>query len=341
MYHKVDIQISEGYKFKVISRILLIVNASTKNSAITEIQRFIRTELYLEVDILNLSLTGTPPFDEGSKQNSLLRYKGKSVIISGNPFNYFSRAQRYNWELIDPRDARALLASRTCFLFCGVDSRDAQNSLANWIAHLTYPADLRVGGTEGIMEHKDRKALLKSIRTRTFVDGHPPYSKDQYIIPDGNFWGSREKRLQSKGTDLARKLARKIPMRRFLVTTEDPVLGSVSVVEGLSKSSNCTISHLPIVDADDVITFHQVIMMIASIPPDILASMFWNIIRSVSSEGITAEVLYQNTPGYYTHRKLNASHGYGEGDYHEKNNSLIDYKVRRISRLMAIFITDK
>jgi hypothetical protein len=328
MHHKINIQISEGYRFNSTSQFLLVVNASTPNKAITQMQHFIRTQLFLEVDTLNLSLTGSLS-DEESNRSALLRYNGKSIIITGNSFTYFSRFKRYNWDLIDPQVARMLLMSRTSFLFCNMSSENAQESLRKWTSLMRYPADLTVEGTDSLVEHNDRKTLLREIRTRSSLHGLSLDLKDQYM-PSGKsaiFW-TIEGNVQRKGKTLSRKLAKLVPMRRFLVTSEEPSAGIISVIEGLSRSSNCMSSRLPIVDADGVITRHQVVMMIASIPFHTLAVIFWNIVQSLSSSGITPDIMYRNLPGFYTHRDLTASYDDGGEGYEEGRGRLISHAVR-------------
>jgi hypothetical protein len=336
MRYEIDIQISEGYRFNASSQFLLIVNASTDNEAITQMQKFIRSQLYLGVDTLNLSLTGTI-IDDESRKSALLNYRGKSIIISGNPFTYFREFLRYNWDLLDPQDALMLLMNGTSFMFCGVLSQHDEDSLAEWTALMRYPTEPRVETAERLVEHKDRRALLKSICTRPSLDNFNLDLRNQYTLSSSShiFQSKIEKRLQNTGTTLSKDLGEQVPMRRFIVTSEEgsdevqaPSTGVMSVVEGLSRSSNCMISRLSIVDSLGMITPHQATMMIASIPFNILVVMFWNIIRSVRSNGITPDVMYRNLPVSYTHLDLEANHQYAEEGYENGAVGLISYKVR-------------
>jgi hypothetical protein len=77
-----------------------------------------------------------------------------------------------------------------------------------------------------------------------------------------------------------------------------------------------------------MITPHQATIMIASIPFNILVVMFWNMIRSVRSNGITPDVMYRNLPVSYTHLDLEANHQYAEEGYENGAVGLISYKVR-------------
>ena len=326
MYYEFKIQISEGYGFNSTAQFLLIVNASTNNDAITQIQRFIRTQLHLELDTLNLSLTGTLR-DESSQRSTLLNYRSRSIIVTGNSFIYFSKHKRFNWELMDPRDVRTLLMSQTSFLFCGVSSSGAQ-ALEKWKKLLRYPADIRVETTDSLVQYKDRRTLLKAIRNRSSMSRPTLDVKDQYILNNGfMFCREMERRLQSNGTNLSKKLDKQAPTRRFLVTPEDPSTGTISVMEGLSKTSNCMVSTLSIVDSQLMITPHQEVMIIASIPFHILTVLFWNMIGSVSSSGITAEVMYRNLPGFYTYRDLSEKYDYGREGHEYIGGRMISYEV--------------
>lgn len=133
MRHQICMEVSEGYQINSTSQFLLVVNASTNNNAITQIQQSIRTQLYLDVDTINVSLTGTLD-DQKSGTSTLLKYKGKSIIIAGNSSAYFSKSKRYSWDLIHLRDARILSRGGTSFLFCGVQSDSAHKSLVKYPA---------------------------------------------------------------------------------------------------------------------------------------------------------------------------------------------------------------
>jgi len=321
IHHKFDVQISEGYIYNPTSQFLLIVNSSTDNEAITQMQKYIRSRLYLEVDTLNLSLTGSL-VDATTRENILMKYRGKSIIITGNPFTYFSTYTRYNWDMIEPGDVLTLLMDRTSFLFCGVLSQRDQRSLAKWTDLMKYPADFGVQTAESSLRHHDRRAFLKSIHTQSSQGRFSLGLRNQYALKSklNIFPGSTDKRLQSIGNALSRKLDKQAPLRRFLVTLEADkeeapgnTVGLISIVEGLSRSTNCTISTRPIVDSFGIIASHQAVMIIASIPFHILCVLFWNIIRSVRSDGITPEVLYRNLPGFNTHADPHRYGGEDEG----------------------------
>lgn len=390
MHHDVHIQISEGYEFSEESQFLLLVNASTNNNSIIEMQKFIRGALFLGVDIFNVSLIGNLADDE-TKKSVLLNYKGKSIIVSGNPFTFFSRDTRYNWDLIDPQDALWLLMNQTSFLFCGVLSKIDQDNLANWSARMRYPADLGLDTDSSLVEHKNRDTLLKSLHAEPSPDTYTLESKNEYKLSNRFkiFRSKIDKRLENKGDKLSEKLGKRLPMRRFIVISEKraheviedeplekfdsamkdetlevidekeeeeqlskkdkkktkkekekkvklpPPTGVISTAEGLSRTANCKVSSLAIVDSDGLITPHQVVMMIASIPFHSLAVILWNIIRSVRSSGISAELMYRNLPGFHTHLELNVNHNYDQEVDENGGSRLVSYQVSLLSILLA------
>jgi hypothetical protein len=333
MHHKIQIQISEGYGFNAQSQFLLIVNASTDNEAITQMQKFIRSQLYQGVDTLNISLTGSVN-DVDSKQSALLKYRGKSIVIAGNVFTYFSIFKRYNWDMIDPQDALVLLMNGTSFMFCGVQSPEDRDSFAKWTELMRYPTELGGKTVHSLVQHKNRGALLKSIRSGPSPDIFALELRNQYACSSrfGLFRSLTEK-LQDNGNSLSKKLDKQAPMRRFLIASEggdgeeqDHSVGTVSVVEGQSRSTNCMVSYPSIVNSRGTIRTHQMVMMVASIPFHILVVIFWNVVRAVSSDGIAAEVMYRNLPGFYNPLEFDGDRSYGEGN--EKGGRLISYKVR-------------
>lgn len=364
MHYTITIQISEGYGYSDDSRFLLIVNASTSNDAIIQMKNFIKTELHLGVDIFNISLTGTFN-DEKTGKSILLNYKGKSVIISGNPFTYFNRVIRHNWDLINPQDALFLSMNHTSFLFCGLLDQQSQNSLAAWTRMMMFPAGPGMEAADPPKQHKDRGALVKSVKgpaPDTFDLG----TMQQYTLSKSLkiFRGKTEKRLRKHGNALSKEIDKNLPMRRFLIVSEKcvelmpepleeievepklefeevrieeheppeegkqkkqkkqkkkkqkkpPSKGVITIAEGLSRTAKCMISYLPIIDPSGMITYHQVVMMLASLPSQDLAVMFWNIIRSVSAGGISAEALYRNLSGFTTHVEMNVNVDYEELD---------------------------
>jgi len=111
-----------------------------------------------------------------------------------------------------------------------------------------------------------------------------------------------------------------------------PSTGVITVIEGLSRSVDAMVSYLPIVDSQKRITRHQAIMMVASIPFPDLTALFWNIVRDVGEEGLGAEALYYNLPGFHIeqdqgHRKVQETYDDDYGDEKLNGNGLIGLEV--------------
>ena len=90
MHHDFHVQISEAYVYNPTCRFLFIVNALTDNITVAQVREFIQKKLRMSVDISNLSLTGTF-IDKHTKESILFAYRGKSIIIAGNSFNFFGK----------------------------------------------------------------------------------------------------------------------------------------------------------------------------------------------------------------------------------------------------------
>jgi len=348
IHHEVRIQVSEDYVFNAESQFLIIVNAFTENQAITQMLQWITQKLHLGADIFNLSLRGTF-VDEESRESSLLKYRGKSIIVSGNGFTYFNKKSLYNWDLIDPQDALKLLMSHTGLLFCGVKSERSQDSLAKWVALMKFPIDQSIEEAGSSVEHNNRGDLLRSLRPGPPSKGLLLGNRDKYVVCNADSSKPLPSKVQKRGKALVKKLDKQVPTRRFLVITEkrnvenkdqtrseneeNPLHQSpswLSVSAGLSRTANCRMSRLPIIDSTGTITSHQVAMMIASLPFHTLIVIFWNMIRSVYSSGINADALYRSLPGI----RIDVPDMHGEvQDYQD---AIIDLRVGTLSKAITI-----
>jgi hypothetical protein len=347
MHHNFTIQISEAYEFKPNSQFLLIINASTNDDAVIRMKNFIKSELQLGVDVYNVSLKGTL-IDEESRKSVMLKYRRKSIIISGNSFTFFSKHTRYNWELMDPHDVLSLSMDDTSFLFCSVLSSRATDSLKQWLSLLRYPFGLDLTTTESIIEHKSRYTLLESLRKGSSSEQPTLELSYQYTLSNKFRILRRkmEKRLNSHRNAVVRELNTQTPTRRFIVVSEKyyPIIeeslevekppglpesvefkeeekspqtlvekkipkkvkseGTITVAEGLSRTANCIVSLSGILDSHGTITAQQAVMMTATLPTQMLATIFWNIVRSVNSQGINAEAFYRNLPVVHSDPEL-------------------------------------
>jgi hypothetical protein len=222
--YDLNIQISEPYKDREDSQFLLVINANTNNEAILAIKKLITSELYLGVDIFNISLAGTFADDETGK-SILFKYIGKSIVICGNRCRFFGSAKRYSWDLIDPQDVLFLSMNHTGFLICDVLDAHARKSLEKWTSMLIYPVSHDTHTAGNIVRHQNRQTLLQSLCRESHTDTFDTEKRNQQVLNNNFgilrriFQGSTDRRLKKDGKTLAKELNSKMPMRRFLVTT--------------------------------------------------------------------------------------------------------------------------
>jgi hypothetical protein len=222
--YDLDIQISEPYEYRENSQFLLVINARTKNEAILAMKKLILSELYLGVDIFNISLAGTFA-DEETGRSILSKYIGKSIVICGNRVRFFGSAKRYNWDLINPQDVLFLSMNQTGFLICEVLDADAHESLNGWTSMLTFPVGPDIDTVGTLVKHQNRRALVQSLHGESHTSTYTLEQKYQLVLNKNFrtlrriFQGTTDRRLKRGGKTLAEKLNSKMPMRRFLVTT--------------------------------------------------------------------------------------------------------------------------
>ena len=275
MSHAFRVQVASAYKYDPTSHYLLIVNSRTSNAMIREIKRFIVVTLRLRVDIYNLSLTGTI----GSV---LQNYRGKSVIVCGNAYDFSEQGSRYAWHIMGITEIHELARSGTSFFFCGVANK---NDLKRWASQVIFA--MRPNINEHTLSH-DFAELVSESAAR-FGD-FPPSSPASYgLQPKLSCMDKLRASLPYVALTQPYTYARRVtanlnqalPLQRFLVgSTDDDDLGNsaaLTVLEALPKTSRITYSteqHSR--SASEPISEHLKYGVISSLPYQALVSMFWD-----------------------------------------------------------------
>lgn len=248
MKHKIDIQISGGYKFNPQSQFLLVINSFTAGEVVTQIQSFIRTQLFLGVDVLNLSLTGSI-LDSTTNNSALHNYKGKSIIVTGNPFTYFSKSKRYNWHLINPQDVFALSMSNTSFLFCGLLNSEDLKFLKKWVPFLIYPIDVGYNANVDSKVYQSRRELVKSIHVHFFLEDPNFGLRHQFTLSRRFriFHDLTWEKLYKAGRTLSKILGKSAPTRRYLIMSYESDTreseSSTGIISGGTSPQECKLYH--------------------------------------------------------------------------------------------------
>lgn len=270
MHYSIEVQISAKYSHNPDSSFLLVANADTKPEAIHQIFRLMG-DLKMSMDVWNLSIYGnfTNPL---TGRCVLFEYVGKSVIIFGNPFEYFGQGIRSAFGLLDPFIVSYLAAAETQFLFPETATDDA--SLSPWFSALifpTYPAEVESGAVE-----IDRKILIPVLNCEQRngrLSTHTFTMKTQLLKNAKSILAAETKRT-------AKLLNEYLPLHRFsvspVVSTGKKIAGTVVVRQGLPRASRITATFGRWATQNERLSDFNTYMFIALLPFKTRVEMFWN-----------------------------------------------------------------
>ncbi len=300
-------QISGVYQLSHDPAYLLVINSGTPNHAIHQIIGLLRHRLQTKLDIFNISLEGSYE-SPVTKQNVLKSYTGKSVIVFGNTFNYFSTATKAPWELLDPWETSLLLKAGTSLLFANV----AQGSLAGlqaWAKHGTFPAHSFAAGDQSVNE-KDAKTVTLALRQAGPEKLNDEVAAHRYPVVGGgmNCFSSIDSAVNSSATTAAKVLSKNMPLRRFVVVPDAEALsngagkaGGVIICEGIPRTAKMIATSgyfAPSAPGTNAISDYDMYFIVSCLPFAVRARMFWNIVGQTSEVGATCESLYAGVDGF-------------------------------------------
>ncbi|OCL09596.1 hypothetical protein AOQ84DRAFT_16963 [Glonium stellatum] len=296
MRYDMKMQISGKYEYKEKSRFLLVVNAGTPNYAIHQIINFIRKGLQLEVDIFNISLTGSF-IDPITNTDVLSRYVGKSIIIYGSTLSYFRLGHRSPWDLLDPWEVCRLAKLGTSFLFANVAD---SNGLQSWSSLSSFPTPATAAPSSVNVENL--AGLLDSLKPgKQAADALHSYHKfGAKKNPLTGCFGDLDSALLSHSKKAAKKLNKTYPLRRFVARPDvtdggKGNSGAVIVSEGLPKSAKVFASRLPHQPGPWILDYHMY-MVVACLPFSDQARIFWNLAGQWDKNGLPPTALYNGLP---------------------------------------------
>jgi hypothetical protein len=301
--HRMHMQISGKYSLSPNPSYLLVVNSKTPNHAIHQIITFVRQRLHTSLDIFNLSLGGS--FTSPVTNTSVLRsYSGKSIIIFGNAFPYFNKGDLFPWILLDPWQTSLLLKARTNIFFASVGN---MQSLTNWAKRVTFPAYDFSAGKQGsqCQNVQSVAAELKKTDPKSLTE---ELIVHRFPVTTGIF-GTIQSTMDSKARKAAKALNKSLPLRRFLTVPDVEAAksgkktGGIIVCEGVPKSSNLIASvgtFLPNGDGSNALAPYHVYFAVSCLPFAVKARMFWNILGSITSEGVSCDIIYRAVENFYS-----------------------------------------
>ncbi|KAF2259686.1 hypothetical protein CC78DRAFT_555936 [Lojkania enalia] len=288
---RLSIQISSSYFYNPLAQFLLVINGSTPNAAILQTMDFINNGLHLPVDIFNLSLVGSFRNPE-TEHNVLWNYVSKSVIIFGNPMNYFQAGFRNVWELFDPWEAYMLAKRNTSFLFvCPADI----NGLKGWVSQMMVPAFVFQPAPEWSIEKPSEIVKRLGLAQGERSDGILTLP-----VKKGTFH-SLESRIKARSSSITKRLNHRLPTRRFLVgpcepgSVEEtkPSSGEIAIIEGLPHCAKIAVSLQQHADGFTSLTEYNIALIVHTIPFEEQCAIFWNLLGYDHTLGISAKLAYR------------------------------------------------
>lgn len=290
------IQISPSYRYNPLARFLLVINASAPNTFVQQIIHFIQAGLHLDVDLFNLSLSGSFTTPD-TRQDVLLNYSRKTVILLGNTMNYFQDGTREPWELMDVGQAFKLAKDGTTFM---VFAPSNTTSLSGFTHLLAMPGAVVEHTTpENASSIQDMLARLASSPALTGTSPTIPI-----LVPvKKQILRTLDKSVSATAKSVQRKITDRFPLRRFLVAPYEVGIGeprgkqgALAIIEGLPLGAKLVASLQPFQagphQAAPVLSEYNMAMLSHCLPFADECAMFWNLVGTDTTFGVDVEVVY-------------------------------------------------
>jgi hypothetical protein len=269
------------------------MNAGIPERFLRQFQHFIKQILSLQVDIYNISLSGS--LLQANKKNVMESYIGKSIIVPSNRFTYFGSPERFTYEFMDPRLVTRLAKLGTTFMFLGVHNLNAFGP--DWSQLLALPPVT----TSTAESHKSLQGLQKKPFLRTLemincqVSSQKGFETQFVTIKKKGLFKSTQKTIHSEAKKLASKLALRYPLQNYY--TMEPLsdgagnipLG-VTVLEGLPMSSRIWISQGSFDSLPDSLPVDMQYWLMASLPFKQRTEMLWTFASSYDTAVVAQKV---------------------------------------------------
>ncbi|KAK0669848.1 hypothetical protein QBC41DRAFT_346031 [Cercophora samala] len=283
------IQISPSYRYNPAARFLLVINGSSPNAFVLQLLHFLQLGLHLPVDIFNLSLSGAYTTAD-TRDDILANYSGKTIILLGNPMNYFQDGQRHPWELLDIDQAFELAKAGTNFL---VISPENMQSLKGF-SHLLSSGVSPFLPPDSFTQTSNIKDLLIKLTPKTSA------TPSRAVLPvKKKLMKKLEKTLAATAKSTQKKLTDMFPLRRFLIAPSSPIADpkaketSLDVIEGLPHSTKLVATLQPFRADSPVISEYNMVMLAHSLPFSDQCSIFWNLAGVDTTYGVPTSTIYK------------------------------------------------
>ena len=243
--HELLIQVSPHYKYNPEADFLLITNPATDPNQVQAIRDFIKGNLNMETDEWNVGLYGglSYPLEQGETvpETVLSTYRGKTIIFTGDRFQFFKSGSRRISQICDTRALAKACSQGTSFLFLGSLGDPNFETL---VKNITLPISEDIASTAGQVmgsrSFQTKRELIKSLNQQKLIGSH---AFAVYKLPLKSRWyrlGIASSKAELK--DTARHLRKQLPQERFVVSVaeEAATIGGDAVDEldlGLESSA--------------------------------------------------------------------------------------------------------
>jgi hypothetical protein len=222
--HELVIQVSRHYKYNPKAEFLLITNPATDTNQVQAIRDFIRGNLNMELDEWNVGLYGGLSYaleqGETVPETVLNTYRGKTIVFTGDKFQFFKSGTRKTSQLCDTRALAEACSQGTSYLFLGSLGDPGFEDL---VKNITLPISQELASTAGQVvgsrSFQRTQELIKSFNQQKLLGSH---SFAVYKLPLKSRWyrlGIASSKAELKRT--ARHLRKQLPQERFVVSVAE------------------------------------------------------------------------------------------------------------------------
>jgi len=224
------IQLSNTFRHDPNADVLLVTNFETDAHEVDSWYRLITNKFGMKLDIWNVSVNGHLELLGGSRlaerQSIFELYKGKTIVILGNSYPYFSRGSRTTLNLIDPKDFVKAATEGTRVFLAGTDAKPEH--VARFLRASSYPLSREFNTIHALVDAALVERQEKSFSNTIFS-----------CLPKPR--GDNTQRCTVKARRAANELRRKLPNERFIVSwTSAERLDRAGNVAGKIEVMPCT-----------------------------------------------------------------------------------------------------
>ena len=224
------IQLSNTFRHDPNADVLLVTNFATDAHEVDSWYRLITDKFGMKLDIWNVTVNGHLELlgrsNLAERQSIFELYKGKTIVILGNSYPYFSRGSRTTLNLIDPKDFAKAATEGTHVFLVGTDAKPEH--VARLLRASSYPLSREFDTIQALVDAALVERQEKSFSNTIFS-----------CLPKPR--GDNTQRCTVKARRAAGELRRKLPSQRFIISwTSAERLDRAGNVAGKIEVMPCT-----------------------------------------------------------------------------------------------------